>query len=332
MINVTCAVIRNEENEILVVQRGEATDHPFKWEFPGGKLAPEETEEDCIIREIDEELSIEVVICGQLPEVEYDYGHKQIKLIPFICDTLDELPFLSEHLAFRWVAANDLLSVDFSEADVFVVNSYLERIKAENLYEEQTISQPADTLSDDADLQTMVNNMMSMKEAEWIAISAIENPAIFIKLYEYSHSPDKRLAFRASWTLSKVCDKFPELIYPYLSKIVESLNKIDNESTLRSFLRIISLSDLGKINSRQHGMLADYCFSSLKSGFSAIAVKAYSMDILYRLSLIYPELANELSASIRILMEDGSAGITARGSMILKKLAEIPIRPKSSHQ
>jgi len=332
MINVTCAVIRNEEDEILVVQRGEATDHPFKWEFPGGKLAPEETEEDCIIREIDEELSIEVVICGQLPEVEYDYGHKQIKLIPFICDTLDELPFLSEHLAFRWVTANDLLSVDFSEADVFVVNSYLERIKAENLYEEQTISQPADTLTDDADLQTMVNNMMSMKEAEWIAISAIENPAIFIKLYEYSHSPDKRLAFRASWTLSKVCDKFPELIYPYLSKIVESLNKIDNESTLRSFLRIISLSDLGKINSRQHGMLADYCFSSLKSGFSAIAVKAYSMDILYMLSLIYPELANELSASIRILMEDGSAGITARGSVILKKLAEIPIRPKSSHQ
>jgi len=328
MINVTCAIIRNEENEILVVQRGEATDHPFKWEFPGGKLDPEETEEDCIIREIDEELSIGVVICGQLPEVEYDYGHKQIKLIPFICDTLDELPFLSEHLAFRWVTAHDLLSVDFSEADVFVVNSYLERLTSENLNEMQSIPQPADTLTDDADLQTMVNNMMSMKEAEWIAVSAIENPAIFIKLYEYSHSPDKRLAFRASWTLSKVCDKFPELIYPYLPKIVESLNKIENESTLRSFLRIISLSDLGKINSRQHGLLADYCFSALNSGFSAIAVKAYSMDILYSLSLIYPELANELAASIRIVMEDGSAGITARGSIIIKKLAEIPVKPK----
>ena len=328
MISVTCAVIRNEENEILVVQRGEATDHPFKWEFPGGKLAPEETEEECIIREIDEELSIGVVICGQLPEVEYDYGHKQIKLIPFICDTLDELPFLSEHLAFRWVTANDLLSVDFSEADVFVVNSYLERITAENLNEMQIVPQPADTLTDDADLQTMVNNMMSMKEAEWIAISAIENPAIFIKLYEYSHSPDKRLAFRASWTLSKVCDKFPELIYPYLPKIVESLNKIENESTLRSFLRIITLSDLGKINSRQHGLLADYCFSALKSGFSAIAVKAYSMDILYSLSLIYPELANELAASIRVLMEDGSAGIIARGSIIIKKLAEMPVKPR----
>ncbi len=92
MLIVTCAVIRNEENEVLIVQRGEASDHPNKWEFPGGKLSENETEEDCIIREIGEELSMEIVICGRLPEVEHDYGTKQIRLIPFICDTLDELP------------------------------------------------------------------------------------------------------------------------------------------------------------------------------------------------------------------------------------------------
>lgn len=330
MISVTCAIIRNEENEVLVVQRGEATDHPLKWEFPGGKLVKGETEEECIFREVEEELSMEIVICGRLPEVEYDYGHKQIRLIPFICDTLDELPFLSEHLAYRWVPVTDLVSVDFSEADVFIANSYLGSIKPEKKREAQIIPESARELIDDADLQAMVNNMMSMKEAEWIATSAIENPAIFLKLFEYSRSSDKKLAFRASWTLTKVCDKFPEIIYPYISQIVETLSKLDNECALRSFLRIISLSDLEKINSRQHGMLADFCFNILKSGFSAIAVKAYSMEILYRLSLIYPELANELSASIRILLEDGSAGITSRGRMILKRLAEIPISPKSN--
>jgi hypothetical protein len=151
-----------------------------------------------------------------------------------------------------------------------------------------------------------------------------------MKLFEYSLSPDKKLAFRASWTLTKVCDRFPEIIYPYISQIIETLNKIDNESTLRCFLRIISLSDLGKINSRQYGLLTDFCFSVLNSGFSAIAVKAYTMEVLYKISLIYPELANELSTSIRIIMEYGSAGITARGRIILKKLAEIPIKPKSS--
>ncbi|TAL64133.1 MAG: (deoxy)nucleoside triphosphate pyrophosphohydrolase, partial [Bacteroidetes bacterium] len=137
MIRVTCAVIRNEENEVLVVQRGEATDHPFKWEFPGGKLSEQETEEGCILREVEEELSMEIVICGKLPEVEYDYGHKQIKLIPFICDTLDELPFLSEHISYKWLPAKDLLSVDFSEADVFVAKKYQETIKTEYLRETQ---------------------------------------------------------------------------------------------------------------------------------------------------------------------------------------------------
>lgn len=330
MISVTCAVIRNEEEEVLIVQRGEATDHPFKWEFPGGKLFPGENEEECIIREVTEELSMDIVICRQLPEVEYDYGHKQIKLIPFICDTLDELPFLSEHLAYKWVQPTDLVSVDFSGADVIVANSYLERIETKKKPEVRITPESVRASAEDADLKTMVNNMISMKEVEWVATSAIENPAIFLKLFEYSHSSDKKLAFRASWTLTKVCDKFPDIIYPYLAQIVETLSKLDNESALRSFLRIISLSDLGKINIGQHGVLADFCFNTLNSGFSAIAVKAYSMEILYRLTMIYPELANELSASIRILLEDGSAGIISRGQMVLKKLAEIPIRPESN--
>jgi hypothetical protein len=121
------------------------------------------------------------------------------------------------------------------------------------------------------------------------------------------------------------------MIYPFLSRIVDSLNQIDNESTLRSFLRIISFSDIGKISLRQHGVLADHCFNNLRSGFSAIAVKAYSMEILYKLVIIYPELGNELSAQINLLQVDGSAGIKARGQMILKKLAEISIGPGSSH-
>jgi 8-oxo-dGTP diphosphatase len=332
MIQVTCAIIRNEKNEILVVQRGEATDHPFKWEFPGGKLAPGETEEECVIREVGEELSMEIVICGMLPKVEQDYGHKQIALIPFICDTLDEAPVLSEHIGFKWLEEKDLMDPDYSEADIIVAKSYVERPNAETLNERQRVSHQTDDLPADSDLQTFVTSMMGRKEAEWLAASAIENPATFMKLFEYSLSSDKSLSFRASWTLTKVCDRFPEIIYPYLEQIVETLCKLENESTIRSFLRIISLSDLGKINSHKQGLLADFCFNKLNSGVSAIAVKAYAMEILYKLTLVYPELANELSASINILMEDGSAGITARGRIILKKLTEMPAKPKSGQQ
>jgi len=322
MIDVTCAIIRNEDDEVLVVQRGESTDHPLKWEFPGGKLHHDETEEECIIREVKEELSMEVVIVGKLPVAEHDYGFKQIRLIPFICDTLDELPFLTEHRAYKWLPAEELSSVDFSEADITVAAKYLEKFNSGRKNPVPGENRMAPDSADDEELQAMVNRMMSMQEAEWIATSAIENPAIFDKLLDYSFSDDDKLAFRSSWTLTKVCDKYPELIYPHLDRIIGALVNLENESAMRSLLRIISLSDMKKISVRNHGILADHCFGLLKSGFSAIAIKAYSMEILYRLVLKYPELRNELAATISMLQPEGSAGIVSRGRQILKKLAE----------
>jgi len=322
MIRVTCAIIRNEDNEVLVVQRGEKTDHPFKWEFPGGKLGRGEPEEECILREIREELSMEVVICSRFDPVDHNYPGKQIRLIPFICDTLDELPVMSEHVDFKWVSPESLVSVDLCEADIEIAVRYLE-IVGEKKVERENETETEQSAAVDSDLQKMINSMMSMQEAEWVAASAGENPALFRKLLDYSFSADRKLAFRASWTLSKVCDRFPDLINPYLEKIIESINSIDNESVQRSFLRILSLTDAGKISRRHQGILADHCFKALNSGFSAIAIKAYSMEIIYRLALIYPDLAHELAASISLLQGEGSAGVIARGRIILKKLSEV---------
>jgi hypothetical protein len=175
-------------------------------------------------------------------------------------------------------------------------------------------------MPDNSNLKSMITSMMRTQEAEWMASSAADDPQIILKLIEYSYSDDKKLAFRSSWILTKVCDRFPEMIYPHLNKLSESLPKITNESVQRSFLRIISLSDLNKIEVKQHGIIADFCFQVLGSGFSAIAVKAYAMEILYRLTAIYPELKNELLATINMLQDESSAGIIARGNQIIKKL------------
>lgn len=330
-IDVTCAIIRNEDDEVLVVQRGEKTDHPYKWEFPGGKIHCDESAEECIIREIREELSMDIVILARMESVEYDYGIKKINLIPFVCDTLDELPVLSEHIASKWISASSLPDIDFSEADIIVADGYLKTVSATT---EVQIKQAQDndekpSLTDD-DLRSMIEKMMSTKEVDWFATSAIDNPLIFRKLFDFSFSNDKKLAFRASWTLTKACDKYPEIIHPWLHVVISRLDDMDNESAQRSFLRILSLTDMDKVEKRDHGILADHCFRSLRSGFSAIAIKAYSMEILYRLALIYPELANELSATINMLQNEGSAGIVARGRMILKKLAEMPSGSGSS--
>jgi 8-oxo-dGTP diphosphatase len=323
MIKVTCAITRNDENKVLVVQHGEKSSHPFKWEFPGGKIKEGESEEECIIREINEELSIDIIIYRRMDPVEYSYGNKHILLIPFMCDTLDELPVLNEHIAFKWAEPGYLRNIDLLEADVIVAENYLRDIDYSEPGPEKNTVVTTDSENDDPEFIAMLNSTMGAKEVEWIAASAIENPLIFKKLFDYSISGDKKLSFHSSWALTKISDKNPGLLEAYIPYIIESLDKLENESTLRSFFRILSLSDIGKIDQRYHGILAESCFSALRSGFSAIAVKAYSMEIIYKLALIYPELAHELAASINMLHGEGPAGVIARGRMILKRLSQV---------
>lgn len=319
MIDVTCAIIRNEDDEILVVQRGEKTDHPFRWEFPGGKLNEDESEEECIIREIREELAMDIVICGRLPAVEHDYGHKQIRLIPFVCDTLDDLPFLTEHVAFKWLAPGELRSIGFSEADIPVAGEYIKFI---NYEEDSTAEIPttSDNSIREADFVLTLENTHGRKEAEWLAELAAEKKDVLSRLINFSFSADNKLSSKASWSLSKVHDKHPETLAPFITMIIESLDRLENESVRRSFMKIISLSDITVLTRKNQGILADYCFRMLRSGFSSIAVKAYSMEIIYRLAQVYPEITGELAATINMLQDEKSAGILAKGRIILKRL------------
>lgn len=116
MIEVTCAIIIND-SKILAVQRGQESSHPLEWEFPGGKIHPGETAEQCIVREISEELIIRIVVLNQLELVEYDYGSKQIRLIPFVCKIDSGEIVLTEHIAKCWIAIVEWTELNWSGAD-----------------------------------------------------------------------------------------------------------------------------------------------------------------------------------------------------------------------
>jgi 8-oxo-dGTP diphosphatase len=120
MLKVTCAIV-TERNKILVTQRNSSSDHPLKWEFPGGKLKTDETVEECIIREIREELDIEIEIRQSMVSVNHDYGFKQIELIPFLCVIKSGQIKLSEHLELDWASIYELKKVDFAAADLKLI-------------------------------------------------------------------------------------------------------------------------------------------------------------------------------------------------------------------
>lgn len=125
MIDVSCAIIVNEEGKVLATQRSSTMPLPLKWEFPGGKVEPEETAEESLVREIKEELDVEIRILNRLPDNIHSYDTKTIRLIPFICRITAGQIHLREHQEFRWLTPDELFALDWAEADVPVVKAFL---------------------------------------------------------------------------------------------------------------------------------------------------------------------------------------------------------------
>jgi 8-oxo-dGTP diphosphatase len=124
MIHVLCAIIYID-TKILVAQRSEKMKLPLKWEFPGGKLEGNESEIDCIKREIKEELNIEIEILRRLSSSDYDYGTFKIKLIPYLANYISGNIKLSEHNDYRLLDKSELLNLDWAEADIPIVEEFL---------------------------------------------------------------------------------------------------------------------------------------------------------------------------------------------------------------
>jgi 8-oxo-dGTP diphosphatase len=121
MIDVTCAIIEHH-HRILITQRGPSMNLPGKWEFPGGKVEAGESHKACIIREIKEELDIEILVKTSLSPHEYQ---GKIRLIPFICEWVNGQISLSEHAAYQWIEPDELSNQDWAEADIAIVETYL---------------------------------------------------------------------------------------------------------------------------------------------------------------------------------------------------------------
>ncbi len=123
-INVACAIILNE-GKILAAQRSEKMSLPLKWEFPGGKLMENESAEDCILRELKEELNIDVVIIDKLNDSFFDYDSFSINLIPFVTQFKEGQLILSEHKDARWFISKELEQLDWAPADIPILHDLM---------------------------------------------------------------------------------------------------------------------------------------------------------------------------------------------------------------
>lgn len=125
-IHVACGIIE-KDGLTLAAQRGPGMSLPLKWEFPGGKLHAGESPEQCLHRELREELGIAVTVLERLGASTHRYPSFTVTLHPMRCAIASGSPTASEHAALAWVEPPRLAALDWAEADLPVIAEYLAR-------------------------------------------------------------------------------------------------------------------------------------------------------------------------------------------------------------
>jgi len=142
----------------------------------------------------------------------------------------------------------------------------------------------------------------------------------FKELMDLFFGKDARLSQRASWPVSFCSEAHPELIMPYLGRMIDQLDRPVHNAVKRNTIRIMSEIELPD---NLIGVAADICFQYLDDPKEAIATRVFSMSVCFNIVKKEPELANEL----RVIIEDhyphGSAGFKSRADRILKALRQM---------
>ncbi len=97
------------------------------WEFPGGKKSETETDEDCVARELNEELGIVVKVGGHIETIRYAYPDRKLELRFYSCSLVSGEPKSVEVQDFRWVAREELIYFQFPKADRDLVERLVRR-------------------------------------------------------------------------------------------------------------------------------------------------------------------------------------------------------------
>lgn len=135
VIEAVGVVIINKDKKVLIAKRKPDKRMPNKWEFPGGKLEDNETLQECGIREIKEELELDICLDEYIGFEELEHDEEKFRLHIYTAHKIDESQVLklNEHTDSVWTDTNDLTDYDFPAIDLPFVkkleNTMKNRIK-----------------------------------------------------------------------------------------------------------------------------------------------------------------------------------------------------------
>lgn len=119
-VRVVCAVIKTTGG-YLIAQRSETMSLPLQWEFPGGKVQPEESDEAALVREIQEELGCSISVEKKLTEFTIQNELTTLVMAAFLCSVIAGVPAALEHKNLQEVSPQEMYRYNFAIADIPIV-------------------------------------------------------------------------------------------------------------------------------------------------------------------------------------------------------------------
>lgn len=147
------------------------------------------------------------------------------------------------------------------------------------------------------------------------------NQDLFNEAMELVYRDEYPLSMRAARVIQLATYKHLNLIRPHIDRMIYALEYSKVDGVKRSFLKILAEKPLN-LNEEQFGRLTDLSFSILKNGKEAIAIRAFAIDILYRIIKTYPEIKYELIPILEELKSDESVGLAGKCNKILKEFGK----------
>ncbi len=125
VLHVAAAVVRDGNGRILITQRAKHAHQGGLWEFPGGKLEAGETPQQALVRELREEVGIEVKTAQPLIKVRHDYGDRRVLLDVWSVNEFDGEAWGCEGQALQWIAPQQLSDFAFPAANLPIIKAAL---------------------------------------------------------------------------------------------------------------------------------------------------------------------------------------------------------------
>ena len=170
------------------------------------------------------------------------------------------------------------------------------------------------------DIKTELLAEHSKTQAQKITTYIGSSQKRFDELMHLFLEEEYRVTQRAAWVVLFAVEAHPNLLKKHLKKVVENLSNPVNDAVKRNTLRILQFWELPE---DLQGIAAEICFGFLDDPKEAVAIRVFSMTVLYNICVKEPELANELRLVIEDHLPHGTAGFKSRGKKTLKALAKL---------